>query len=228
MIVADGNYEKWQQETNSQEQGRPDLLNIYIDHVEIADLESSMTSLQFISKLESFDDGEFVRLFGGGLEAKYPEGYVTLYKPSTATVESGKYLAVKYRIPNTNTEQIGRFEFFISTAVSSPRADCYTSVSGIKNDGEWHVLVIDLSQVESESFKGHFVANSAGKYFPQFLRFDFFDKRMSTESYLDIGFVGMDDSMEDIVALCNGVKTLTLVEGSATTDLDPATGESIK
>ena len=227
-IVADGNYEKWQQESGPQANARPDKLNIYADYVEIADNGLNLIQSQFISKLETFDDGEYVRLYGAGPDAKYAEGYVMVYKPAAANVESGKYLAIKYRVPTTNTETIGRFEFFISTAISSPKnGDCMTSVSNIKHDGEWHVIVIDLSKVEKEVFKQHFAPDSEGKYYPQFLRLDFFDKRMSTSSYVDIGFVGMDDSMADIVALCADVKSLTLVEGSGSTDLNPSTGDNL-
>ena len=222
-IVADGNYTKWAPETFEVAAGREDLLNIYTDYVELAGLIGKSQ----ISKSEVFDEDGYVRFFGAGTDASLGETYVTAYKNAKPTVASGKYIAVKYRIPTTNSASIKRFDLFVSTTVTNANNDNAIYINNVKNDGEWHTIIIDLEKVESERFKPHFVTDAAGKYYPLVIRFDFFDRKMSTESYIDLAFVGMDDSLAKIAALSTDCKDITLFEGSVTTQIDPATGEKI-
>lgn len=222
-IVADGNYTKWATETFEVNTGREDLLNIYTDHVELAGLIGKSQ----ISKSEIFDEDGYVRFFGAGTDSSLGETYVTAYKNSKPTVASGKYIAVKYRIPTTNSASIKRFDLFVSTTVTNANNDNAIYINNVKNDGEWHTIIIDLEKVESERFKPHFVTDAAGRYYPLVIRFDFFDRKMSTESYIDLAFVGMDDSLAKIAALSTDCKDITLFEGSVTTRIDPATGEKI-
>lgn len=232
-VVADGNYEKWKQEVSGETAGI-DHLDIFIDGNEIyQDCNSNMVEMEFASKTEVLK-GEigdeldsFIRIYGGGLDSKYGEGYATVYRSSDASVGTGKYIVLKYRIPETNTEKINSFEFFVSTSTNVLDGD--TNIGNIKvsNDGKWHVIIIDATKHNSAAFKNHFVAFDDGKYYPYALRFDFFDKRMSEESYIDIGFVGMEESFEDIVAILDGVDVATLVEGPKELDVDTSTGEII-
>lgn len=222
-IVADGNYTSWRKETVEQVEVRKDLLNIYADPVELAALISSKR----VSKSEVSDDEGFVRFYGAGPDAEYSEAYVSAYKAETVPKESGKYVAIKYRIPTENTETIARFDIFVSTTATVAGNDNVVYFKNVKNDGEWYTVIIDLEQVASEAFKASFAADSEGKYYPNFLRFDFFDRKMSKESYIDIAFVGMDDSLVDIAALSSDCKKITLIEGENFFDVDANTGEKI-
>ena len=222
-IVVDGNYTSWRKETVDQIEVRKDLLNIYADPVELAALISSKR----VSKSEVSDDEGFVRFYGAGPDAEYSEAYVSAYKVETVPKESGKYVAIKYRIPTENTETIARFDIFVSTTATVAGNDNVVYFKNVKNDGEWYTVIIDLEQVASEAFKASFAADSEGKYYPNFLRFDFFDRKMSKESYIDIAFVGMDDSLADIAALSSDCKKITLIEGENFFDVDANTGEKI-
>ncbi len=222
-IVADGNYESWRKETVEQVEERKDLLNIYADPVELAALISSKR----VSKSEVLEEESFVRFYGAGPDAEYAEAYVTAYKVGAIPKESGKYVAFKYRIPAENTETIARFDIFVSTTATVAGNDNVVYFKNVKNDGEWYTVIIDLEHVATEAFKTGFAADSEGKYYPNFLRFDFFDRKMSKESYIDIAFVGMDDSLADIAALSQDCKNITLIEGENSFEVDANTGEKI-
>ena len=233
-IVVDGNYKKWAKEVIA-EAGRTDFMSIYRDPVEMgADNTADVLNNKFISAYEVFEgqreDGldSYIRFYGHAEDSTRTEAYIYAYKPATPNAESGKYLAVKYRLPETNAETVKNFEFFVSTVISGPRDNsCNFSTKAVIADGEWHVLIFDLTKIEKDTFKEHFVAASDGKYYPQFIRFDFFNRRMSPESYIDVAFVGMDDSIANIFAASVDVSTIRLYEGSDWSIIDPETGEII-
>ena len=232
-VVADGNYDEWKKEVNAEEK-RVDHLDLFLDGQEIyQECNSTMINLGFASKNEVIEgervDGldSFIRIYGAGLDAEHGEGYATVYRPMEASVGTGKYIVLKYRLPESNAEKINKFELFLSTTTNALSGECCISNINAINDGEWHIIVVDATKYGSVAFKKHFVAADDGKYYPQVLRFDFFDKRMSKESYIDIGFVGMEESFDDIVALFDGVYSATLVEGTKEFDINMSTGEII-
>ena len=227
-IVTDGNYTEWNKEVYDEDaSSRPDHLNIYVDAVEISNETRAMIASQFIGKYEIAEDESYIRLYGYGESSEYAESYATIYKPSVAKQESGRYLAIKYRLSADNKEKVSVFDFFISTSSTNPGNDCAIYVTNVNNDGNWHTVIVDLEMIEREAFKAHFAAGDDGKYYPKFIRLDFFDRRMSAESYIDIAFVGMDDSLADIAALSQDCSSVLLREGNATTEVDIATGEKI-
>ena len=226
-IVADGNYKSWSKESKEEVLTRPDKLNVYADSVELAANTDTLLSMEFVSKSEVAEDESYVRFYGPGLDAKYAESYITAYKASEPIPESGKYLAVKYRLGKDNPETVKRFDFFLSTTAGGASENNVIYISNVKSDGEWHTLIIDLEKVQAEAFADHFVADADGKYCIKFIRFDFFDRRMSEESYIDIAFVGVDNSLAKIAELSQDCKTITLLEGSSTAEVDPTTGEKI-
>ena len=226
-IVADGSYEKWSKETFSAKT-RPDYLDIYVDHVEFAENNTgTMLSNQYIGSYELVDtaDEQYVRLYGYGPDSKEGEGYVYVYSSANGDVATGSLMALKYRIPNTNKESIRRFEFYVSTEEQRPQSNDGMVVVNAIADGEWHTLVVDLSKVESSTFGTQFI-NRDGKYAPLYVRWDFFNSRMSPETCVDFGFFGMNDSLEEILTLCKDMSFVTLVEGKAEHAVDPMTGES--
>ena len=223
-LVADGNYTAWEKEkVENVVEENPDLLNIYTDHTELAGLISSAQ----ISKSELFEEEGFVRFFGAGPDAKYGETYMTVYKSASAGKAGGRYVAIKYRLGANNSAQVKIFDIFTSTTATGASNDNANYINSIKNDGEWHMVILDLEAAVSERFKPHFTKGNDGQYYPYFIRFDFFDRRMSVDSYIDLAFVGMDDSLAKIAALSSNCKEITLYEGSSTSQIDPATGEKI-
>ena len=166
------------------------------------------------------EDGvKFIRIYGN---AKDAEAYTIPYQASKL-IETGKYIVVKYRIPTENKEMLGSFEFFCSTENSGPTGgdEMYCA---LKNDGEWHVIVIDASVEKPSTFK----AASDGLYYAQYLRIDFFDKTMSESSYIDLGYVGMCNSIETLCELNKDMETISLYTARSTeTLISTATGEVV-
>ncbi len=214
---------------------RPDALDVYVDAVEIRD---GLNGGVWVSDTKLSDDERYVSLFGtgdGALNhngAPVGEGYLVGYSNSTSPVESGHLFAVMYRLPKTNERGTGKFELWTSTVNKNPAEANKSTTTAIEADGEWHVIIVDLTK-ERESFvTNEFVADENGKYYAQFLRFDFFDKCMLTTDYIDIAFFALDNSMFDIINHLNSgkldpVSTMTLVEGTKTYELDPISGEKI-
>ncbi len=224
-LVADGNYKKWEKEPVKASTG-VDNLKVYTDPQEIADLAgAAMVSNKFIGKYEVMEDNSFIRLYGAGPDGSY-EGYATVYTAPVDTV-SGQYAVLRYRIPESNKESIANFEFYTSTVSSSASRDNGIAVPAVEADGEWHVLVVDLSKVTKENYDQHFKQDANGKYKAQFLRVDFFTQKMSPESYIDIAYVGMDDILNVIRNLNKDISYLTLVEGDEKYMLMTGSGEKL-
>ena len=62
-------------------------------------------------------------------------------------------------------------------------------------DGEWHTIVIDLTLATNKD--GVPIASSddyAAKYF----RVDLFNKAVSSESYIDVAFIGLSESLDTV------------------------------
>jgi len=202
-----------------------DKLNIYLDHEEIAaNLAGSMVGEGFISNYEPSTDG-YVRLFGMG-ESEKSEGYLYALAPGKEALVGGKYIVLKYRLPSTNKESTGFLQFYTSTVTRQP-SDRALLLYWPKADDQWHVLVIDATKNTRASFASEFKPNGDGDYVINFLRFDFFNNRMSTESYIDIAYLGMDNDLEKIIDINTDTEYLTYVEGDAKYKIFTATGEKV-
>ena len=218
------------------EAGGEDLLDVYVDNNEI---HAKVKDTSWVSSSVISEDKSYVSLFGTGDDAvnhnggKVNEGYFTGYSDSTGKVESGHLFAVKYRIPTTNKRAIERFDVFTSTVNPSPTANNILTTNNIEANGEWQVIVIDLTKISKNNFsKNEFAQADDGKYYAQFLRFDFFDKCMETTDYIDLEFIAIDNSIDDIVKALNEnntnyVEKLTLIEGNKVLEVDILTGEII-
>ncbi len=223
-IVADGSVEKWgREEVKTVKEEGP--LKVYADGQVFYNNKEGMLNYSFISKCEVMEEGDesFVRLYGAGPNGSY-EGYCSVFSAEIGKV-TGHYAVVRYRIPTSNKGTIGNFEFFTSTTVASATNTNDVPVTGIKADGEWQVLIVDLSKVISDDFSHHFVPSNDGTYGAQFLRFDFFNSKMETTDYIDIAYVGMDDNLEILRELNSDLELLTLIEGNDLYDLSVKTGE---
>ncbi len=191
-IVADEDFEGWL------EKQEPTVTEKF-DHVYIpaADLylKTAGTGHGLGDILLRDDDGEYVRYYANGAE-EYTESYTTVYNNTDNDI-TGQYIFVKYRIPATNTEKM-EFQFFTST--SKTGADgvgdnlyAYT----LENDDEWHLLIVDVAAANLEFFK----PDSNGEYSAKYLRFDMFNSPASAESYVDVAYIGMADTIEEICKL---------------------------
>lgn len=185
-----------------------DNFSIYVDAntlKEIADYSFfGKKAVKGISHSEVLYDGEvpFIRMYGDGSSA---EAYAQVQNIEGTT--TGKYLVFAYRYPTTNTENHNHFQVYANTTGDAPtgQGDFFELVA-IK-DGKWHAVVIDLEQailnyadVITGKYASKFVANAGGTYDIGRLRIDFFNRKTSTESYIDVAYVGICDTIEKAVS----------------------------
>lgn len=187
-IVADEDFKGWPEK---QEPVDEELANVYVPATDIYTNYSGDSGLGNV--LLQNDDGDYVRFYASG---SHVEAFATVYGNATNEI-TGQYIFVKYRIPSTNIETM-EFQFFTST--SKPGADgvgdnlyAYT----LENDDEWHLLIVDVAIANLQFFQ----PNGNGEYSAKYLRFDMFNTSASAESYVDIAYIGMADSIEDICKL---------------------------
>ena len=166
----------------------PDPINWYLDPEEIVGASKTKYTQGF-SSIKVSEDGEYVRFTGDSAKT---EGFFATFIDDG--IKSGKYAVIKYRIPTTNPETLVNFEIFTGEVNSVPTSGDNFRIE-VVHDGEWHILVIDLTKVTNKD--GEPIASGddfAAKYF----RVDLFNKAVSSESYIDVAFIGLSDNLDDI------------------------------
>ena len=190
-IVADTDFNGWPE--GGDDQPVQNDLKVYEN---AGSLQLSIQSGKDIGKTELAEDGSYIRIYGFGEGAG--ESFFTVFKNPDMS-PTGRYLIVKCRIPTTNTKAT-EFEFFTSTTHSGAHAGDSFFTRNIPADGEWHYLVIDLADQNLPTFE----ADSAGSYTALHLRFDVFNGATANTDYVDIGYIGMAESL---TAICDFQKT---------------------
>ena len=180
-----------------------DRINLYQTPGEIC---LALGTKKGITHLNYVDNGEYLRFYSDGVES---EAFFTVFTGNTSRV-TGNYAIIKYRLPSTNSKAVSSFDIFTSTVNTSAQGTDGFSFSGIKNDGEWHVIAVDIAKYGKDST---FAANAAGEYIAKYIRIDVFNSQMAEGDYIDIAYVGMSDSLEDICALNAKHENITLVDG---------------
>ena len=179
-------------DTSSPNDYLADMLNLYISPV---DIFNSTGSKKGVGLLELREENAFVRIYGNGESG---EGNMVLY--SGGTNVTGKYFVIKYRLPTTNVEPTNILEIFSSTVNNAASGSDVAQIKGIIKDGEWHTLIVDITTYSTcTTFK----PASDGSYSAKYLRFDFFDRKMAADSYIDIAFIGICDDPAEIEAELN-------------------------
>ena len=215
-IVVDGEYEKWGKEIVPAE--NEDYLMVYVDPEELA--EKITDASDFFASATVSEDGSYVTL-SPVLNCTYGESYATIYKALSADVESGQYLVFKYRVPSTNEESLNSFDIYLSTVNKNTNKNDSITFTPIQ-DGEWHVAILDLSKFNHPSFTA-----VDGEYNCQYIRFDFFNKKHSASVALDIAYIAMDASLEEICRLNqNEFASLPIHAGSLVGSIDTFTFET--
>ena len=221
-IAADTEFAGWPREQEPPE--NENLLTGYTDHEELQQLldESAMFGTPVINQDE--DGTNYISVYVKVDNAAYNhESYATVYSSGSETDISGKYLVIKYRVPNSNTESVGHFQIWSSTQTSSAVEAGSFTYSPVA-DGEWHVVVFDLSKSSLKSF----TANDSGDYCARFVRLDIFNKQFfDEETHIDIAYIGMDP---DIMKICEleleNFKSITIVENGKEGEIDTTTGQT--
>ena len=183
------------------------------------DLNTLIGPSGHVSSIEALEeDGvEFVRFYGNSGRA---ESFVTPYTASDPDKITGQYLVLKYRLPKTNSKTLS-FEFFVGTENPKPTAGDNFTIGGINNDGLWHVMVIDVASKKPSAF----IPTAEDKaYRALYFRLDYFNTKVTESDYMDLAYIGMCDTIEEICELNKDTASIRYIAASEGI-LDPATGE---
>ncbi|MBQ8409521.1 MAG: hypothetical protein IJY39_11740 [Clostridia bacterium] len=195
-VVADEEFKGWPEQNIVVE----DPTDIYFNPTEIG---YSATASQATYEIDK--DGQYIRIFGDG---ESPEKYFS-FNVSTDSGITGQYAIIKYRLPVENDTDLGHFQIY--TGTKSPAivgTGDWLVARDVKKDGQWHVMVIDISAFNLPEY----VANADGTYSAKYFRFDLFNAKMSESSYIDVAYIAMCDSLDKIMEFNQDILSVELVE----------------
>ena len=157
----------------------------------------------------------FMRLFA---KANLGDQYGLIMNGNTQ--HTGQYLYIKYKIP-TGMSTLNAFEIFTSTANAHFKSGDNFTVTGLIQDNDWHVVIIDVSlKLKATTFN----KNDEGRYIAKYLRIDFFEQKAAEGMYIDIAAVGFADNLNVIYEeICYDMDYVHVV-GATTNKIDPSTG----
>ena len=219
-VEAFEDFKKWPEIENSQ---IVDPIDLYLDHKEIS--EVILYPDQFSNITMGSEEFEFISFYGNSHIERLTESYFYAYQ--NGEVQTGGLLVMKYRLPASNPDKISNVEFYTSTVnpQATSNADSYWVTGGLVPDGQWHVLIVDIASFNKSSF----AIGDDGAYTPQYIRVDPFNSKVSNDTRIDIAFIGMADTREEIFELCTDMESVTLCKNSSTNlvVIDPSTGNVI-
>ena len=195
-------------------------LNVYISSENIAKLGSSLGTPFGCGDFHNDLEGGFFRFWGDG---KNREIFVVPYSESDKYPTTGQYAVLKYRIPESNVTPTPDFEVFASSVDldATGDGDYYKAFNSSIADGEWHVIVFDISSVSK------LTPNADGSYRARFVRFDIVNAStpIPVTDYIDVEYFGISDSLEDICALNSDMEVINFSQNGENKFLDPKTGK---
>ncbi len=151
--------------------------------------------------------------------------YSTLYN-ATDPVNTGKYVVVKYRLPS-NSAQTGYMEVFTSTKNSAPVGGDNYKFENIVCDDKWHLVIFDIASYGIDTFE----VSEDGTCLTKYMRIDFFNasNKLENGEYIDIAYVGMSDSISEILAYDTNYADAIMVHNNGTSDVTaPTENELVK
>ncbi len=177
-------------------------LTVYFMPEQLQPLASSGTGF---GEVKLADDGSYLRLYGNGTSG---EAYFNVF--TSASGVTGQYAVLRYRTVKTDAQNFHTVEFFSGTKDSAPTGNAdFAHTPGVITDGEWHVMIFDLATFLPTAF----TARDDGTYHAKYLRLDAFGQVTDPAIYMDIAWIGMDGSLEEILAECQDLDTVQLVTG---------------
>ena len=207
-----------------------DPLNLYIDADELYNLRDESLYTDF-SNIELMDeDGlKFVRYYGlKGATEGFTIPFDRAYKGYADFGSTGQYAVFKYRVetPVTTTD-LNSIQIFTSTknAAAVDNNESY-SYQNIEQDGEWHVVIIDLSKAIGNP-SVHFLPDGEGNYNAKYFRIDLFNQKFTDNNmYIDFAYVGLCDNLKEIYDLNSDMEEISFVSNSSTIyTIDPNIGQ---
>ena len=206
-VSADVAFDGWPAEEAAE---GASAMNVYWSASDIC-LLSASSSFYGVETLS--DDQSYTSLYGNGSSA---EAYLNVFS-NTDNIVTGKYVVYKYRIPTDNTTEIKDMDVWVSTVNSGATGDGYSndciSISGnaLVRDGKWHVMVIDVPTIKSG-----FKPEADGTYHAKYLRVDTWNTKLDTASYIDVAYIAMSDSLDEILLANSDVETIDFITSNNT------------
>lgn len=202
-ITADKEFEAWPPETELKQEGNDSTLDVYVSAKAIANNTVSASGFESITLSE---DEQYVTFKTNG---SVPEAYINVYTEGVA--ESGQYVVVRYRLRGLeNSSGTNYMEVFTSTENSSATGNGdWLDSDGIIKDGQWHIIVFDIEAARLRSF----AKNDDGKYVAKFVRLDVFNRRTPATAEMDIAYVGMCNSLDDVKEMAKDIGEFTVTSG---------------
>ena len=156
------------------------------------------------------DGGAYITITNNNSADPYTASFALKPAPTA------RYLVLKYRMAegvNTDLSFFVRTQGKIGDEVQVGDSKIETgnfSLSGspIKKDGKWHVMVIDLAAIDSESNLIDLVPNANGTYTITGFRFDPFTTQ-STSSY-DIAYIAFCNNAQSVLDINPGVDAASI------------------
>ena len=220
-ISAEKDFTAWPDELPEIEKPEVETpINVYIN-AETLYNTLMMSSAPSFGGVTLSSDKSYVSLVSKGAI----ESYFTAYPGGT--VATGQYMVFKYRLPDSNPDDITIFDAFVSTKNSGAKGeDAFYFGSALINDGKWHVIIVDLASWEKESF----TAAADGTYKANFARLDPFNQTPADNAF-EFAFFGLSDNLEDIYALATDLDAVQFVykidSKMNIAYVDPKSGEEV-
>ena len=193
-------------------EGNPELLekkSPFKHYLNSGDFAASLYKGWFGRVTLGTDEGvNFVSLYP---HPSYAESQMERAFQNNDGVETGQYVIIKYRFPLTNPAEItSPLEFFTSTV--NERAadpDSFAFYDEIVRDGQWHVIVVDVTKFGKSSI----VAEEDGTYKLKHVRLDPINGTNTMDYHIDIAYFGIHNNLDEIIEFNADEDEIHLVEG---------------
>ncbi len=181
-------------EAESEEEAQAFRLPVVISGVELkaaADVYVAVGGDRF-SKTELAEDRSYVSMYG---QDGAREHFFIPYENGKIV---GKYVVLKYRYSADNpTTPAGKIEIFTSGTAEKPNPNCKFYAPVIA-DGEWHVLILDLSEVQDPIMSDRVMPDANGNYTVKFFRLDPMNYPTTASDRFDLAYVAISNSLANV------------------------------
>ena len=204
-VTADKEFDGWEKVVVEQKE---DPFTLFFDAKDIYGKTVHDTTLFNTKDLTVENDRVFLHL--GSKEGR-AETYFYLLgaKKEEDIPASGRYLAIRYRLPKENAQTIKSLEFYFGDLGFDINKSCFNCANCLMNDGEWHVMIIDIA----DQTHGSVTPNADGEYAPAFLRWDVFNGALPNDVFFDVEYIGLDSDLDKIIEYNSDLETVTLYSG---------------
>ena len=203
-----------------EDEEKSDPFNVWFDP---QDLNSSFTAA--MNRFGEFammgEDGvRFIRVNRNGTDS---EATITLFDDAEGLL-AGRYLVFKVRLPQGSASKIEKWQIYLGTEHTMYDengsilivGEDYNAFGVDMTDGDWHVFVLDL---EAYGKNGSYKKSDDGNYYVKYLRFDVFNPGAATDAIVDFAYIGLHDSLEDILEYNGDVESVAVFKDTTSFEL---------